>query len=183
MFRQQQREHNQKKVFTVKQEADCRYNSHNSFRQKPYGRGAVAPKCGCSKLNEWMNRGDFSHPTPLLAHFGGAHRTSTTPPRLVIKWLIVELASDNGGLCSFYRMFSISSLAIPASLVHHGELAKERQRRKKEGRRRKRRRALWRKSLDGDDGKFGECGPIFKSGCQATDEQQRREGWRPHWTY
>lgn len=42
-----------------------------------------------------------------------------------------------------------------------------------------------RKALDAEDGKFGERGPIFNSGCQATDEQQGRKGWRargrPHW--
>ena len=42
-----------------------------------------------------------------------------------------------------------------------------------------------RKALDGEDGKFGECGPIFNSSCQATDEQQGRKGWRArlrsHW--
>lgn len=41
-----------------------------------------------------------------------------------------------------------------------------------------------RKPLDGEDGKFGECGPIFNSGCQATDEQQageKRDGEGPHW--
>jgi len=42
-----------------------------------------------------------------------------------------------------------------------------------------------RKALDAEDGKFGKCGPIFNSGCQATHEQQGRTGWRagegPHW--
>lgn len=34
-----------------------------------------------------------------------------------------------------------------------------------------------RKVLDGEDGKFGECGPVFNSGCQAANEQQGIEGW------
>lgn len=34
-----------------------------------------------------------------------------------------------------------------------------------------------RRVLDGEDGKFGECGPIFNSGCQAANEQQGRKGW------
>lgn len=42
-----------------------------------------------------------------------------------------------------------------------------------------------RKVLDGEDGKFRECRPIFNSGFQATDEQQGRKGWRasegPRW--
>lgn len=33
------------------------------------------------------------------------------------------------------------------------------------------------KTLDGRDGKFRDCGPIFNSGCQATSKQQGSKGW------
>lgn len=35
-----------------------------------------------------------------------------------------------------------------------------------------------REALDEEDGKFGERGPIFNSGLQATDDQQGEGGWR-----
>lgn len=69
-----------------------------------------------------------------------------------------------------------------------GERERERQREEEEeegGKGERKHSGEDRKALDGEDGKFGECGPIFNSGCQATDEQQGRKGWRagegPHW--
>lgn len=79
-----------------------------------------------------------------------------------------EIAFDNGSLCRLRNVFHFfirrSSKSRP-----WGAGKKQRKEKGNEGRR-KRRRVLWRKPLDGEDGKFGECGPIFKSSCHATDE-------------
>lgn len=65
------------------------------------------------------------------------------------------------------------------------ERQREEEEEEEEGKGERKHRGEDRKALDGEDGKFGACGPIFNSRFQATDEQQGRKGWRagegPHW--
>lgn len=133
-----------------------------------------------SPLNKWVLQAEWMNSSRFLPPVCNMRVHTQPPSRLfhwVIKWLIVEIAFDNSSLCCLRNVFHFF-IWNPKSPLH-GELAKGRRKRGGGGGKRERKSSGEdRKTLDGEDGKFGECGPIFNSGCQATNEQQGRKGWR-----